>query len=149
MSHRVLAERLGVHKARVGQIYGGNAHRVHLFQRWARAVGRRLTLDVEGLNLSEDGDALAAVYDAQQPTDPAACDQLLLRRVVNDLARIRRSRMYAAEFGVLIGRCENAVLWREEHPDGAHLALVQQTARALGGRLSVGLAPVEVPHAAV
>ncbi|MDG4791970.1 helix-turn-helix domain-containing protein [Micromonospora sp. WMMD1102] len=149
VSQRALAARLHVTQRRVAVLEHNRSWEARTVQGWARAFGHRLTLTIVGLVVPDDGDALAAVYDQQHPASPAEEDQLALRRVVNDLARIRRRRMSAHRFGQILGRCESSILQREDNPDGTRLATVQQTARALGGRLDVGLAPVGVSCAAV
>lgn len=137
VGQRELAIRLGVDQRRVVLLERRRQWRTATVQGWARALDQRLSLTIRDLAVPDDGDALAAVYDQQQPTNPVVQDRLLLRRVANDLTRIRRTRMSAYHFGLLIGRGEGSVLWREAHPDGALLGTLQQTTRALGGSLEI------------
>jgi transcriptional regulator with XRE-family HTH domain len=142
ISQRDAAARLGICQSRLFYIEQRRAWQVRLVQRWARIYDHRLALSVSDLTVPDDGDELAAVYAAQRPATLDTVDRLHLRQVVNDLARIRRQRMSAETMGRLLGRSDSAVQWREDNPDGALLASVQQYARALGGHLDVDLAPI-------
>lgn len=130
------------HKSSVGAMERRRSWEIRTLQAWARALHHQFTLTITGLAVPRDGDPLNAIYANQQPSAPAAIDRLLLRRTVNDLARIRRSRMSAERLASLIGCTEEVVCWSESNPDGARLASVQRVARALGGALVPGLAPV-------
>lgn len=143
LTQKQLGERLGVTKDNVSMAELAREWRVASVQQRARALGYRLTLTIEGLTVPDDGDLLAAVYAAQRPTDPAAADRLLLRTVVNDLARIRRHRMAAEFMGRLMRRSESSVFLFERQPDGVLLVTAQRFTRALGGVLVPDLAPVE------
>lgn len=143
-SQRDVGRRLGVHPSMVGLLERRRVWQVAAVQRWSRVYDHRLTLQIRGLTVPDDGDPLAEMYGQQTPDTVEAEDRLLLRVVVHDLARIRRHRMTAAAMGRRLGRSAQAVEWREDHPDGALLLSVQQTTRALGGHLSVGLVPVGV-----
>lgn len=152
-----IRETAGISAGRLAAILGYRDHagvrqmerratwQVGTVQRWARALGHRLTLTINSLTIPNDGDVLAAMYAAtlaDPNLPPARADLLLLRQVVNDLARIRRSMMSAPAFGRLIGLDDKSVLWRETNPDGARLSSLQRVARGLGGSLTPGLTPV-------
>lgn len=115
--------------------------------RWARALNHQITFNLDGLTVPDDGDTLAGIYTttlAHPDLDPIYTDLVVVRQTVNDLARIRRRLMSAPAFGRLIGLDDKSVLWREANPDGASVALMQQTARGLGGCLTVTLTPAPV-----
>lgn len=139
LSQRAAAAGLGMTQSNFCYLEQRRTWQVRIVQRWAWFYNHRLTLAISDLAVPDDGDALADVYAVQTPTMPADADRLLLRRIVNDLTRIRRQRMSTASMGRLIGRTDSAVQWREGNPDGALLVSVQQYTRALGGSLNVGL----------
>lgn len=149
MSQADLGKLLGCTKANITVMESRRAWRFTILAAWARALGRQVTLTVAGLEVPDDGDALAAVYASQQPTRPAALDLLTLRRTVNDLSRIRRATMTAEYAAALLDCGPTAVYWWENHPDGASLLAVQRYARAVDCQVTASLVSVAVPVGAV
>ncbi|MEV0214257.1 hypothetical protein [Micromonospora sp. NPDC050695] len=128
----------------VRQMERRHAWQAATLQRWARALGQQVTFTLHDLTVPNDADTLAHIYTATlatQDLDPVYVDLVVVRQAVNDLARIRRHLMGAPEFGRRVDLDATSVLWREANPDGVRISVLQQTARALGGALTVGLTP--------
>ncbi len=115
---------------------------VSTVQARARIYGCRLNLAFAGLTVPEDGDSVAAMYDASRPQTQAAEDRLDLRGAVNDLARIRRAQgLTLAQLGARMGCSESAVCRRESDPDRLLVSTLQRHTRALGGVLDLTVVP--------
>ncbi|MFI2663226.1 helix-turn-helix domain-containing protein [Micromonospora carbonacea] len=142
ISQVAAAARYGCNKFGLSQMERRRNWQVATVQAWARIYGYRLNLTTIGLPLPDDGDTLAALYDAQQPATAADEDRLDLRIAVNNLARIRRAAgLTCAEMGARMGCSESAAYRREALPDGAMVASLQQYTRALGGVLHLDVVP--------
>lgn len=143
ISQHALADRIGLESSNFATIERRRSWKVSTVQPWARALGYRLDLRLDGLDVPDDSEPLAAIYNAQQPTTEADEDQLDLRILVNNLARIRRAEgMSFAALGARLGCGEAAVYRRESRPDGLLVATAQRFSRALGGCLRLNLEPV-------
>jgi hypothetical protein len=142
---RTLGARLGRTQSAVSVMQRARAWEVTSVQRWARALDHRLVIVLDGLDIPDDGDELAAVYSSITPDGTIAEDVHHLRVTVNDLARIRRARQIThAAMAASLGLSANATAWAEDHPDGWRVPSVQRYARALAGVAVFELAPVEV-----
>ncbi|MEU5946282.1 hypothetical protein ABZ793_12060 [Micromonospora sp. NPDC047465] len=149
ISQWALADALDITGSGTSDLEHRRNWKVATVQAWTRALGFRLDMSIDGLTVPDDGDALAALYAAQQPTSAAAEDRLDLRTIVNNLARIRRAQdVTLAELGARLGCSESAACRRETHPDRLMLPTLQAHVRALGGVLILGLAYVPTAVAA-
>ncbi len=136
------ADRYGCNEFAFSQIELRRQWLIPTVQAWARTLGYRLDLGLRGLVVPDDGDPMAALYDASQPDSEAAEDQLDLRVAVNNLARIRRARgLTLAQLGVRMGCSESAVSRRESDPDRLLVSTLQRHTRALGGVLDLTVVP--------
>ncbi|MEV0214258.1 helix-turn-helix domain-containing protein [Micromonospora sp. NPDC050695] len=136
------AERYGCDKYAFSQLERRRTWHVHTVQAMARIYGYRLTFDLGGLMVPDDGDPLAALYDASQPTTEAAEDRLELLIVVNNLTRIRRAaNLSLADAGLRMGCSESAVYRREADPGRLLVSTLQRHTRALGGVLDLSVVP--------
>lgn len=119
-------------------------------QRWARAVGRRLTFELEGLvvpDVEDDSDWTALLLSAGDTSTPEREDRVHLLTVCNDLVRVRLAAgVTAVAFATRLGLTENAVHWWQGNPDGTTITAMQRYARGLGGAVRPVLsdAPVHV-----
>ncbi len=143
ISQRGLADMLDIDHTNASGLELRRTWKIRTVQRWARVLGYRLDLGITGgVVVPDDGDALAAVYAAQQPTTEDAEDLLDLRALINDVRRIRiASGITLAEMGRRLGCGPSSVSHREADPDGAMLVSAQRYVRALGGALRVELEP--------
>lgn len=145
LTQRELGDRLGVDFHAVYNLERGRRWLARRAQAWARGLDLRLGLRVQGLEVPDDDDALAALYAAQQPMTAEAEDRLALRELFNNLARIRRARHVSQkEMGRRMGLGPTRVSQQEAEPDGALLLTAQRYTRALGGVLLLDLLPVMV-----
>jgi transcriptional regulator with XRE-family HTH domain len=133
-----LGRRLGVTGTAVAAMERRRTWEVRTVQAWARALGRRLHLELVDLDVPDDLDVDLLTYEAarETATDPADVDRAELRIAHRNLVRVR----YAAdvsdvEMGHRLGITDNAVRYFDQHPDGVSLVGLQRYARALGGRL--------------
>lgn len=135
-------ERLGCNNNYVSQLERYRTWKVATVQAWARIYDYRLNLTLTGLSVPDDGDPVAAMYDATQPGTAAAEDRLDLRIYVNNLVRIRvAAGITLKQLGVLLGCSESAACRRESHADGVLVSTLQQHTRALGGALVLDVVP--------
>lgn len=142
ISQAEAADRFGCNEFAMSQMENRRMWRVSTVQAWARIYSYRLSLTISGLVVPDDGDALAALYDAQQPATVEHEDRLDLRITVNNLTRVRRAkRITLADLGIHMGCSESAACRREATPDGALVATLQQHTRALGGALRLDVVP--------
>ncbi len=144
LSRGDVARRLGLASPRSVMAHEHRTNwQVRTLQAWARAVGHRLHLDLDGLTVPDDGDPYAALYRLMTPTDPTAQDELAREVLVNNLRRIRVAVGYScATFAPLLGIHATGVsLWDQCSP-GMELNTPQRYARALGGRLVLRLEQV-------
>lgn len=113
--------------------------------RWARLVEHRFVMTIEGLTLPDDDDLTAELLRVATPYGYFDEDQLHVRAVVNDLARIHRGQgltNYALAKKI---RCSNRAIARwTEKPDRCLLKTVQRYARGLGGSLALEVMPAGV-----
>lgn len=122
--------------------------RVSTVQRWARAVGLRLTFELEGITVPDDDDDLTALLLAAGDTStPEREDHVHLLTVCNDLVRARLAAGWTAvAFAAELRLTENAVHWWQANPEGTTLIAMQRYARGMGGAVLPVLsqAPVHV-----
>lgn len=139
MSQPDLADILGINKGNVSQLELRDNWHVRTVQAWARALGRRIDLAIDGLTVPHgDGDMLAALYASQQPETVEAEDQLDLRILGNNLTRIRRDRdVTLVAVAARLGCSPSAVYRHEADVDGILLSTLQRHVRALDGSLRV------------
>lgn len=135
-------ERYGGTKWAVSQMEARRSWHVATVQAWARSYGYRLSLAPLGLDVPDDGDPIAAMYDHTSPATAEAEDRLDLRIYVNNLARIRRAAgIRLAELGQRMGCTDGAVSRRESNPDRVLVSTLQRHTRALGGVLDLSIVP--------
>lgn len=110
-------------------------------QRYARALGLRLNLHLHRLPVPGDADVMDALYQAADTSTPHLADRTHLRTVCNNLVRVRRHHVSAAEMGRRLAVHAHTVYWWEANPDGSSILAAQRYARALGGHLTLTLTP--------
>ncbi|MEV1013732.1 MULTISPECIES: helix-turn-helix domain-containing protein [unclassified Micromonospora] len=150
---RTIREARSLSQADAGERFGCNEYAfshmelrrswlIPTVQAWARVLDSRLNLTVRGLVVPDDGDPIAALYEASQPESETAEDRLDLRIFVNNLARIRRAQgLTLAQVGTRMGCSESAVSRRESEPDRLLVSTLQRHTRALGGVLDLTVVP--------
>ncbi|MEU1812989.1 hypothetical protein [Micromonospora aurantiaca (nom. illeg.)] len=134
---------LGITPVAVHAMETGDNWEIATIQRWGRAVGRQLRLEIVGLVLPDDGDVVDAVFAALQPATPQLADELAREVLVNDIIRLRRWRGWSpARMGAAQGVSDHAVRGFERCPPGVRLASCQRAVRALNGRLAIASEPL-------
>lgn len=114
--------------------------------RYARAVGRRITFDLHGIEPPGD-DVYALTLAFGDTSTPERQDRVHWRQVCHELRQARRSRFTAVAMAARLGVTENAVHYWEANPDGSSLISAQRHARGLDGWL--GWVVTEAPVHAV
>ena len=91
-----------------------------------------------------DGDPLATVYEAMEPTTAADTDHLARAVLVRNLLRIRiAQQLRQVDVAAAIGISSKAVQLWEQGADGVMVAPAQRYARAIGAPLTFRLTPVD------
>lgn len=103
-------------------------------QRYARAVGRRLTFVIHDVPIPDD-DITALVLGSADTTTQQRQDHVHWRIICHQLRAARRAQLTAVAMAARLGVTENAVHHWENNPDGSSIISAQRHARALGGWL--------------
>jgi hypothetical protein len=113
--------------------------------RWARLLEHRFRMHLTDLVVPDDDDLDAALLAVATPFGGVDEDQLHVRTVVNDLARIHRGQgLTNYALAKRIGCSNRAIARWSEKPDRCYLKTLQRYARGLGGSLALEVAPVSV-----
>jgi len=116
---------------------------VRRVQTWARFLGHRFRMDITGLTVPDDGDITAAVLADVVTFGWADEDQVHIRQVVNNLARIRRHQQISyGRLSRIVGCGDRAIQGWEDQPERCHVKTVQRYARGLGGALALDVVPM-------
>lgn len=115
-------------------------------QRYARALGRRLTFTINNICIPDD--VTAVVLAAGDTSTPERVDRVHWRVTCHQLQLARRARFTAVAMAARLGVTENAVHHWEANPDGSSLISGQRMARALDGWLGWDLtdSPASAAH---
>lgn len=145
LSGRAVSASAGLNHRAVHEAESTLQWSVSRVQRWARALEHRFVMTIEGLTLPDDDDLTAQLLRVATPYGYFDEDQLHVRAVVNDLARIHRGQGLSNYALAKRIRCSNRAIARwTEKPDRCLLKTVQRYCRGLGGSLALEVAPAAV-----